>query len=122
VRIRRLLDPQSGRFSAEATGTNLICSFPHRRGEFRVYPKLFPTAAENECRGTHRSFSGRFIVTSLAASAIGPGYFFASSKNFSVEISGSGEKNLTHPRHATDFFRAEVDFEQALYRLALLAV
>jgi hypothetical protein len=40
--------------------------------------------------GGHRSSLGRFIVTSLAASAIELGYFFASSKNFSVEISGSG--------------------------------
>jgi hypothetical protein len=30
---------------AEATGTSLIYSFPYRRGEFRVYPKLLPTAA-----------------------------------------------------------------------------
>jgi hypothetical protein len=68
---------------------------------------------------------GRFIVTSLAASAIELGHFFASSKTFSVEISGSGCKNLTYARHgkrkATDIFRAEVDFEQVLYRLALHA-
>jgi hypothetical protein len=56
-----------------------------------VYPKkLFPTAAEKMSVEGHRSFLGRFIVTSLAASAVELGYFFASSKNFSVEISGSG--------------------------------
>ena len=38
----------------------------------------------------HRSFLGRFIVTSFAASAIELGYFFTRSQNFSVEISGSG--------------------------------
>jgi hypothetical protein len=38
----------------------------------------------------HRSFLGRFIMTSSAASAIELGYFVASSKTFSVEISGSG--------------------------------
>jgi hypothetical protein len=37
----------------------------------------------------HRSFLGSFIVPSLGASAIELGSFFASSKNFSVEISGS---------------------------------
>ena len=37
----------------------------------------------------HRSFLGRLIVTSSAASAIEMSYFFASSKTFSVEISGS---------------------------------
>ena len=55
-----------------------------------MYPKLFPTAAEKSVWRAHRSFLARFIVTSLAASAIELGYFFASSKNFSVEISGSG--------------------------------
>jgi len=38
----------------------------------------------------HRSFLGAFIVISSAVSAIELGYFFASSKNFSVEISASG--------------------------------
>jgi hypothetical protein len=38
----------------------------------------------------HRSSLGRFIVTSFVLIAIELGYFFASSKNFSVEISGSG--------------------------------
>jgi hypothetical protein len=35
----------------------------------------------------HRAFLGRFIVPSLGASAIELGCFFASSKDFSVEIS-----------------------------------
>jgi hypothetical protein len=53
--------------------------------------------------------------------------FSASSKIFSVEISGSARENLTYARHgkrnATDVFRAEVDVdvEQVLYRLALHA-
>jgi hypothetical protein len=38
----------------------------------------------------HRSSLGRLIVTSSAASAIALGYFFPSSNNFSVEISGAG--------------------------------
>jgi hypothetical protein len=42
-----------------------------------------------------------------------------------VEISGSGLKSLKYARHgkrnATDVFRAEVGFEQVLYRLALHA-
>jgi hypothetical protein len=38
----------------------------------------------------HRSFWGSFIETASAASAIELGYFFASSKKFSVEISGAG--------------------------------
>ena len=42
----------------------------------------------------HRSFLGRFIVISSAASAIELGYFFASSKIFSVEISGELEAPL----------------------------
>jgi hypothetical protein len=87
---RRLPDRRSGRFSPEATGTNLIYSFPHHRGEFRVYPKLFPTAAGNQLWRGHPSFLGRFIVTSSATSAIELGYFFGSSKIFSVEISRSG--------------------------------
>jgi hypothetical protein len=52
--------------------------------------------------------------------------FSPAPKIFLWKSPDRAEKNLTHPRHgkkkATDFFRAEVDFEQALYRLALLAV
>jgi hypothetical protein len=62
---RRVLDRGLGRFSPEATATNLIYFFPHRRTEFRVYP---------------------FIETSSAASAIKLGYFFARPPNFSALI------------------------------------
>jgi hypothetical protein len=54
-----------------------------------VYPKTVPDRSRKISVEGHRSFLGRLIVTS-AASAIELGYFFASSKNFSVEISGSG--------------------------------
>jgi hypothetical protein len=73
----------------------------------------------------HRSFLGRFIVISSAASAIELGYFFASSKIFLWKSPRRAEENLrmraTRKRKATDVFRAEVDFEQVLYRLALHA-
>jgi hypothetical protein len=82
--------PQVGTLLARSDSTNLIYSFPYRRGEFRVYPKLLPTAAGKSVVEGHRSFLGMFIVTSSATSAIEPGDFFASSKIFSVEISGSG--------------------------------
>ena len=47
----------------------------------------------------HRSFLGRFIVTSSAASAIELGYFFASSKNFLWKSPERAEKIL--PMRAT---------------------
>jgi hypothetical protein len=85
---RRLLDRRARRFSAEATGTNLIYSFPHPRGELSVARNI-PDRSGKISVQRHRSFLGRLIVTSSAASAVELIYFFASSRNFSVEISGS---------------------------------
>jgi hypothetical protein len=66
----------------------LIYSFLHRRSEFRAYESVPDRSRKMTVEG-HRSLLGRFIVTSYA-SAIELGCFFASSKNFSVEIFGSG--------------------------------
>jgi hypothetical protein len=49
---RRLLEGRSGRFSPEATGTNLIYSFPHPRGESGCSRNCSRPQQKNECGGT----------------------------------------------------------------------
>ena len=71
------------------------------------------------------SFVAKLIVTSLAASAIELGCFFASSKIFLWKSLDPAGENLRYARpgkrNTTEAFRTEVDFEQVLYRLALQA-
>ena len=59
-----------------------------------MYPKTVPDRSRKMSVEGHRSFLGRFIVTSLAASAIELGYFFASSKIFLWKSPDRAEKIL----------------------------
>lgn len=109
---RRLLEGRSGRFSPEATGTNLIYSFPHPRGESGCSRNCSRPQQKNECGGTS-------LLVRLSWSTFSP-----APKIFLWKSRDRAERS-THARHrkrkATDVFRAEVDFEQVLYRLALHA-
>src|SRR5260370_21615166 len=82
--------PQGVTILARSDGHEFDLFLPSPARRNQGVPETVPDRTRKMSVEGHCSVLGRLIVTSLAASAIEPGYFFASSKNFSVEISGSG--------------------------------
>jgi hypothetical protein len=82
--------PQGGTLLARTDRRELYLFLPSPARRIQGVPETVPDHSRKLSVEGRRAFLGRFIVTSSAASAIELGYFFASSKNFSVEISGSG--------------------------------
>ena len=69
---------------------DLFLPSPSRR--IQRVPRTVPDRSTKMSVEGHRSFLGRFILTSLAASAIELGYFFASSNFFLWKSSDWAEK------------------------------
>jgi hypothetical protein len=82
--------PQVGTLLARSDRHEFDLFLPSPAKRIQGVAETVPDRSRKMSVEGHRSLLGRFIVTSSAASAIERGYFFASSQNFSVEVSGSG--------------------------------